>query len=138
MAGLDLEMPNGQFFNAKLLQAIKDEELPVSLIDEKVSRILGQIVRIGLLDGADTNRPPVSAINSPENQKAALQMARESLVLLKNIMAPCLLMLKSKKDRGDRSQCGRLRQWRRAVRRVDPFYKIFNSSGFTKSRAPRC
>lgn len=84
LAGLDLEMPYGDNFGPGLLAAVKKEEVSESLINEKVTRLLGQMFRIGLFDGADTNRPPESAINSPEHQALALEMARESHVLLKN------------------------------------------------------
>jgi len=84
LAGMDLEMPQGDFYNANLVDAVQNQEVPESLIDDKVSRILTQMNRIGLFDGADANRPPASAINSQQNQAVALQLARESIVLLKN------------------------------------------------------
>lgn len=84
LAGLDLEMPSGKFFNSKLIQAVKDGEVPERLIDDKVSRILGQMFRIGLFDGADRLRPDPSVVNGPDHKALALQLARESIVLLKN------------------------------------------------------
>ncbi|MGZ3722642.1 MAG: glycoside hydrolase family 3 C-terminal domain-containing protein [Bdellovibrionales bacterium] len=94
LAGLDLEMPYGDNFGPQLLKAVQTEDVPLSLIDDKVTRLLGQMFRIGLFDGADQIRPPVSAINSPANQATALQMARESHVLLKNIKSALPLDLK--------------------------------------------
>jgi beta-glucosidase len=84
LAGLDLEMPTGEFFTAKLSQAVKDGQVPERLIDDKVSRILGQMFRIGSFDGADRLRPNRSVINGPEHKALALRLARESIVLLKN------------------------------------------------------
>lgn len=84
LAGLDLEMPNPEFFGAKLLQVVQAGRVPEVLIDDKVSRILGQMFKIGLFDGADQKRPDPSEINSAKHQEVALQMARESIVLLKN------------------------------------------------------
>lgn len=84
LAGLDLEMPVGLFFNDNLLKAVATEEVSEDLIDEKVSRILKIIYKAGLFDGADTHRPPESVIGSPEHLEIARQLARESQVLLKN------------------------------------------------------
>lgn len=83
-AGLDLEMPEAEWFGPKLLAAVKSGEISEELINDKVSRILRVIIGAGLLDGRDAERPPASAINSREHQQLALQLAREGHVLLKN------------------------------------------------------
>ena len=81
--GLDLEMPSAKFMNRQnLLPAIKDGKVSVATIDEKVKRILRTAIRFGWLDRDQTD------ISIPRyNQQgrlAALQGARESMVLLKN------------------------------------------------------
>lgn len=55
LAGLDVEMPDDQFFGAPLLAALKNGSLPVSLVDDKVVRVLRAMDTIGFLD-----HPPVS------------------------------------------------------------------------------
>ena len=84
LAGTDLEMPTPLYFNEALHTAVQEGKVPESLMNDKVSRILGQIFRVGLFDGADTNRPPKSVLNSFDHKEVALKMARESMVLLKN------------------------------------------------------
>jgi beta-glucosidase len=82
-AGLDLEMPNGDYMNQKnLLPAIKDGLVKESTIDEKVTRILRTIIKAGFLDRPQT----LSSIplDDPKSDAAALKGARESIVLLKN------------------------------------------------------
>jgi beta-glucosidase len=81
--GLDLEMPNGAFMNAKnLLPAVKDGRVNGATLDEKITHILDTAARFGWLD-----RPPtdlsLSKYSGPD-QQVALDAARESLVLLKN------------------------------------------------------
>ena len=83
-AGLDLEMPYADFFGAKLLDAVKAGEVQESLINDKVSRILGVMFKAGLFDGADKNRPDPSVVNNQSHRDLALQMSREAHVLLKN------------------------------------------------------
>lgn len=84
LAGLDLEMPFGEFFGKTLLEAVQKEEVPADLINDKVTRILTVIMDAGLFDGADTNRPDPSVINNQAHRDLSLQMSRESHVLLKN------------------------------------------------------
>ena len=82
-AGLDLEMPDARFMNqANLLPAIKDGRVKESVIDDKVRRILRTVIAAGFFD-----RPQVRKdiqLNDPDNAHAALEGARESIVLLKN------------------------------------------------------
>ena len=82
-AGLDLEMPSGDYMNrATLMPAIKDGRVKQSTIDDKVSRILRVIFRMGFFDRVqrDTTLPRYS----PDSRLVALQAAREGIVLLKN------------------------------------------------------
>ncbi len=82
-SGLDLEMPSGTWMNAKnLLAAIRAGDITEQQIDDKVRRILRMIVRMGYLDRPqrDSSIPE----NDPESGKAALTVAEEGIVLLKN------------------------------------------------------
>jgi beta-glucosidase len=81
--GLDLEMPNGAFMNAKnLLPAVKDGRVKAATIDEKITHILDTAARFGWLDRSPTDLS-LSKYSGPD-QQVALDAARESLVLLKN------------------------------------------------------
>lgn len=78
--GLDVEMGTARYFNNSLLDSVKQGLVPVSVIDDKVRRIL----RLKLF----TQRTPVSAgtqeVSTPAHNKSAYDIASESIVLLKN------------------------------------------------------
>jgi beta-glucosidase len=81
--GLDLEMPSGRFLNKeKLLPLIKEGKVSESTIDDKVRRILRVAVRYGWYDREQTDFS-IPRLNW-QGRQAALQSARESMVLLKN------------------------------------------------------
>ena len=69
--------------NAKnLLASLRCGEMTEQQIDDKVRRILRMIVRMGYLDRPQ--RDPSIPENDPESGKAALAIAEEGIVLLKN------------------------------------------------------
>ncbi|MGH0037310.1 MAG: beta-glucosidase [Myxococcota bacterium] len=81
--GLDLEMPGpARHFGAKLREALDAGEVSESVLDDKVRRLLRATARAGLLDAP----PPEGerSIDRPEHREVALQVARESIVLLTN------------------------------------------------------
>jgi len=81
--GLDLEMPNGQYMNAKtLLPAVKDGRVKETTIDDKVLRILRTELRYGFSDRPQFD--PADATYSLKGRAVALQGALESVTLLKN------------------------------------------------------
>jgi len=81
--GLDLEMPSGAHMNrATLLPAIASGKLSVAIIDDKVRRILRTAARFGWLDREQTDFS-IPRYN-PQGRRAALEAAREGIVLLKN------------------------------------------------------
>jgi len=82
-AGLDLEMPMGMFMNRQsLLPAVRDGRVSVAVIDDKVRRILRLAVRSHWLDRDQTDLS-VPRYNL-DGRKAAMDAAREGIVLLKN------------------------------------------------------
>ncbi|MGA8658208.1 MAG: glycoside hydrolase family 3 C-terminal domain-containing protein, partial [Chthoniobacterales bacterium] len=82
-AGMDLDMPFGDFMNAQtLLPAIQSGQLSVANIDDKVRRILRKIVSFGFLDRPQLD--PSIPLDDPASALEALNEARESVVLLKN------------------------------------------------------
>src|SRR4029077_12610319 len=88
LAGLDIDMPGGSFArmtSATLLPHITGGQAPLippANIDDKVRRILREIVSFGFLDRPqqDTSIP----INDPRSKTTAIDVAREGIVLLKN------------------------------------------------------
>ena len=81
--GLDLEMPEPNSMNrANLLPAIQDGRLKGSVIDDKVRRILRTVIAAGFFDRPQLRKD--IPLDDPENDRAALAGARESIVLLKN------------------------------------------------------
>ncbi|MFM8409544.1 MAG: beta-glucosidase [Alphaproteobacteria bacterium] len=83
LAGLDVEMPQGDHYDEKLVEAVRSGEVPEATIDDAVRRILRAKVRFGLVDGTHP-APDPSVIAGPEHAALAREVARESLVLLRN------------------------------------------------------
>jgi beta-glucosidase len=86
LAGLDLEMgTNGPYekyrFATPLLDAVNAGQAPVSIIDEKVRRMLRLMFRVHLLGGEPRK---AGSYNTPEHQQTARDVAAEAMVLLKN------------------------------------------------------
>jgi len=69
------------FFEGPLKQAILDGSILVQELDDAVARIVGQMERFGLLDGAATNRP---ARDAKRGAMIAQDVAESGAVLLKN------------------------------------------------------
>ncbi|WP_371377948.1 glycoside hydrolase family 3 C-terminal domain-containing protein [Thalassotalea aquiviva] len=86
MNGLDLEMGTNvesydDFFFAKPLQAmVESGKVPMSVLDDKVRRVLRLMHRVGLMD---PERKPGSR-NTIEHQQIARKIASEGVILLKN------------------------------------------------------
>lgn len=81
--GLDLEMPSGKYMNRENLEkAIRTGLVREETIDLKVQHILQTLIAFGFLDReqADASIPEIDPVAS----EAALRLAREGIVLLKN------------------------------------------------------
>lgn len=82
-AGMDLEMPFGTYMNATtLIPAVKDGKVKESDIDDKIRRILRNAYRFGWIDH-DPLDIGIPRYNQ-QGRQAALQGAREGIVLLRN------------------------------------------------------
>ena len=82
-AGLDIEMPTGEFFGGtKLLDEVKRGSVPAAVIDDKVTRILRVMFHLGLF--GEKSVPDKSVINSPAHRSLARDIAGAGTVLLKN------------------------------------------------------
>jgi beta-glucosidase len=81
-AGLDLEMPDGRYLNTSLRDAVKKGEVKESVINEKIRRVLRVIEWAGLLEGV--GKKDSGVVDSKAHRELALNVARQSIVLLKN------------------------------------------------------
>lgn len=81
--GLDLEMPGPRFMNAKtLLAAVKSGAVKESTIDDKILRLMREVLRYNFLDRPQFD--PADSTYSVADRAVALAGARKSLTLLKN------------------------------------------------------
>ena len=87
---LDIEMSvtdnfDEYFLADPLKKKIKAGEIEEKVLNEKVIHILMLMMRLHMIDGAEEQRlRKAGSYNTPEHRKSALQVARESVVLLKN------------------------------------------------------
>jgi beta-glucosidase len=85
MAGVDMSMvPQSYTFSDLLLQLVKENKVPMSRIDEAVSRILLVKYQIGLFDRSMPDVSLKANFATANSRAVALEAARESITLLKN------------------------------------------------------
>ncbi len=80
LAGLDMEMPLGEFFGSKLARAVKDGRVPLTRLDSMVKRILRTEFASGIIDHPQPRGIP----NIFHGFEVAQRVEQESAVLLKN------------------------------------------------------
>ncbi|GGT91769.1 beta-glucosidase family protein [Streptomyces violascens] len=80
-AGLDMEMPSGNYFADALKKAVLDGSVPEALVDRSVRRILSVMDRFGLLDGSAPARP---GRDPQAGARTALKVAKAGATLLHN------------------------------------------------------
>src|SRR3989304_164577 len=81
--GTDLEMPGPQYFNRdSLLSLVQQGRVSPATIDDQVRPLLRNIVRFGWMDRPQLD--PSIPRHSQTGRQAALEGAREAMVLLKN------------------------------------------------------
>jgi len=81
--GLDLEMPNDQYFGAALKAAVAAGQVPVSRVSDMVLRILTSLFAVGIMDNPPTGNLGVN-VTSAEHNMLSRALAIEGTVLLKN------------------------------------------------------
>lgn len=83
IAGLDADLGGDSFL--QLIEAVKNKEIPESLIDTAVFRILKLKFEMGLFENPYVNpRESELITGSPEHLTIAHNVAKESIILLKN------------------------------------------------------
>ena len=84
-AGLDVGISYEEGYMMPMIENVREGKVNMSLIDRAVRRILTQKFRLGLFEHPYVDPDhAVSVSHTEENQKLALQVAREGIVLLKN------------------------------------------------------
>jgi beta-glucosidase len=86
LAGNDMDMESRSYIN-HLAALVREKKVPLSVIDEAVRRILRKKFELGLFDDpykyCNAQREQ-REMNNPQHTAAARDMARKSIVLLKN------------------------------------------------------
>jgi len=80
LAGLDLEMPTGKYFDADLKAAVQSGQVAQSVIDDKLIRRFKKMIQFGMFDPQPSPQP----IPAKENGAEARRIAENGMVLLKN------------------------------------------------------
>ena len=85
-AGLDIEMPAGNFFGAPLQKAVETHRVPEARLNQMVLDILTPMFRLGLFDHVPAEGPRLQNLNvrTPAATHTALTLAEDGTVLLKN------------------------------------------------------
>ncbi|WP_250298566.1 glycoside hydrolase family 3 C-terminal domain-containing protein [Streptomyces sp. A 4/2] len=82
-AGMDMEMPDNQYFGAALKTAVEQGQVPQSRVDDMVTRIMREQFRFGLFDHPSPDTPGAEA-STPAHVDVAKKTAEAGTVLLKN------------------------------------------------------
>ena len=104
-AGIDVELPNVDCYGGPLLEAVESGLVDLALVDRAVERVLAQKCQLGLLDADWSPQPPIlreaeaqaeagagaptgsqagSPLDDPSSRALAAELARRSIVLLRN------------------------------------------------------
>jgi beta-glucosidase len=84
-AGIDIELPGTDCYGAPLHAAIESGAVSVALIDEVVGRVLALKFRLGLFERVHVAPDQAPAVfDTPAQRDLAREIARKSIVLLKN------------------------------------------------------
>jgi beta-glucosidase len=82
LAGLDIEMPAPAHYGEPLVEAVREGEVPMEVIDDAVRRIVRRQFEYKLDD--PPARPPAEVVESEAHKQLAREAARKSMVLLEN------------------------------------------------------
>ncbi|MFX1444911.1 MAG: glycoside hydrolase family 3 N-terminal domain-containing protein [Promethearchaeota archaeon] len=86
-AGLDAELPRTAGYGKRFVRAVKRGEVSEEVLDRSVHRILTKKFELGLFENpyVDEDADKITELyNNPENKKLASEIARKSIILLKN------------------------------------------------------
>ncbi|HEY6629498.1 MAG TPA: glycoside hydrolase family 3 N-terminal domain-containing protein, partial [Acidimicrobiia bacterium] len=84
-AGLDVELPSTDCFGDPLLEAIRSGSVSEETLDNAVRRVLGAKFVLGLFENPNVDPDNASSVvDAPFHRDLARQIARKTMVLLKN------------------------------------------------------
>ncbi len=84
-AGIDIELPSTDFYGGPLREAVTSGRIEEALIDQSVARLLTQKLELGLFDNPYVDPAGTAKVfDIPEQRALAREIARKSMVLLKN------------------------------------------------------
>jgi len=86
LAGSDMDMESHSYIDF-LPQLIKEKKIPIAIVDDAVRRVLRKKFELGLFDDPyrfSNEERERKLLGAPAHHEAALDMARKSIVLLKN------------------------------------------------------
>jgi beta-glucosidase len=83
LGGLDMQMPDAQYYGSALQEAVSSGKVPMATLDGMVSRILTQMFRFGLFNRSDRGSPSAT-VTTPAHVAVARRVAEQGSVLLKN------------------------------------------------------
>ncbi|NPV53020.1 MAG: beta-glucosidase [Firmicutes bacterium] len=84
-AGIDVELPEADYYGEPLLEAVKKGLVSEATIDEAVRRHLRTKFMLGLFENRYVDPDKAASVfDTVEHRQVALRAARESIVLLKN------------------------------------------------------
>ncbi len=84
-AGIDVELPSADCYGQPLRDGLADGRIDMALVDESVKRILTMKFQLGLFENPYVEENNVlDVFNTPAQRELSRQIARQSLVLLKN------------------------------------------------------
>ena len=95
-AGLDLEMPGGTRKPEELAYYLKTGDITIEMVDEMVRHILRVMIAFDFKDGMKQNKN--IPLDDPKAVETALNVAREGVVLLKNVKNTLPVNTKSVKN----------------------------------------
>ena len=84
-AGIDVELPSFNCYNAPLKSAIENKNIPLKFLDDAVKNILRLKFEMGLFENPFVKEENIpDNLDTPEDRKLAYEIAKKSIVLLKN------------------------------------------------------
>jgi len=84
-AGMDVELPYTKYYGDNLVKAVQEGKLDIAIIEQSVERVLRLKFQLGLFENPYGSPDQLKEIyTSEESKKTANQVAKESIVLLKN------------------------------------------------------
>jgi beta-glucosidase len=84
LSGVDMEMSSNATYMIALASLVKNGTVPERVLDQAVRRILRVKFELGLFENPYSDPSKASVMLSPQHRQVAREVARESIVLLKN------------------------------------------------------